>query len=49
MAHLLDELFSDVEANERAGKIGEQVRSEDGVEAACNAIEAAFMAKKKRN
>ena len=48
MARRLKELFSDVEAIERAGKVGEIVRSEDGVETACNAIEAAFTEKKKR-
>ena len=42
MARQLEELFSDVETIKRADKVGEQVRAEDGVETACNAIETAF-------
>ena len=48
MARQLKDLLSNVETIERAGKVGEQVRTEDGVETACNAIEAAFMVKKNR-
>ena len=42
MARQLEELFADMETIKRASKVGEQVRAEDGVETACNAIETAF-------
>jgi UDP:flavonoid glycosyltransferase YjiC (YdhE family) len=48
MARQLKELISDVKSIERAGKVGQRVRSEDGVETACNTIETAFMLNKKR-
>jgi UDP:flavonoid glycosyltransferase YjiC (YdhE family) len=48
MARQLKELILDVESIERAGKVAQRVRSEDGVETACNTIETALMLNKKR-
>lgn len=43
----LDELFADTESIKRAGIMGHKVRSEDGIAAACDAIETLLKADKK--